>query len=99
MLLRHATLARLACCSERTVGRALVWLRMFGFLSWQRRLTRVPSRLGSIVRQTSNAYAIALSGLASIAAGMLGNRPGRHNCRPSQLHQTPPSVFRLEAAE
>jgi Helix-turn-helix domain len=73
----HATLARLACCSERTVGRALAWLRMFGFLSWQRRLKRTTTRLGSVVRQTSNAYRIALQGLA-----LLGRADG-HKSRPS----------------
>src|SRR5262245_18597263 len=29
------TIAKLACCCERTVARALQWLRLWGFLSWQ----------------------------------------------------------------
>jgi hypothetical protein len=45
-----ATIGKLACCSERTVGRALIWLRMFDFLDWQRRIKRTPSRLGMAVR-------------------------------------------------
>jgi Helix-turn-helix domain len=88
-----ATIAKLACCSERTVGRALIWLRMFGFLSWQRRIKRVPGQLGTIVRQTSNAYRLALSGLAAIGAGILGNGAGGHNCRPSRL--TPGPIMQL----
>jgi hypothetical protein len=81
----QATIAKLACCSERTVGRALIWLRLFGFLSWQRRLKRVPSRLGNMVRQTSNSYRLVLQGLAAIGAGILSNGPNRHNCRPSPI--------------
>ena len=64
----HTTIAKLACCSERTVANALAWLRMFGFLSWQRRLKRIASRLGQVVRQTSNSYCLVLSGLAAIGA-------------------------------
>jgi hypothetical protein len=64
----QATIAKLACCSERTVSNALQWLRIWGFLDWQRRLKRIPSRLGTIIRQTSNAYRIALQGLAAIGA-------------------------------
>ena len=66
----QATIAKLACCSERTVANALQWLRIWGFLDWQRRLKRVPSRLGTITRQTSNAYRVALQGLAAIGAGV-----------------------------
>jgi len=39
-------------------------------LTWRRRLKRIATRLGTMVRQTSNAYRIALSGLASIAAAI-----------------------------
>ena len=98
-----ATIAKLACCSERTVGRALIWLKLFGFLAWQRRLKRTTTRLGSVVRQTSNAYELVLSGLAAIGAGILGRRPNGHNCRPSRLHPpshaNPPLPLILEAAE
>ena len=95
----HATIARMACCSARTVGRALTWLQLFGFLSWQRRLKRVQTRLGSVVRQTSNAYRIALEGLAAIGARVLPGRAGGHHSDPSQLDPPRPRFFRIEAAE
>ena len=79
----HATIAKLACCSERTVANALQWLRLWGFLGWQRRLKRVPSRLGTITRQTSNAYQLVLSGLAAIGAGVLPGGAERNNYSPS----------------
>jgi len=79
----QATIAKLACCSERTVVNALQWLRIWGFLDWQRRLKRMPSRLGSITRQTSNAYRIALQGLAAIGAGVFSRGADRNNCSPS----------------
>jgi Helix-turn-helix domain len=82
----QATIAAMACCSERTVARALAWLRLWGFLSWQRRLKRIPTRLGTVTRQTSNAYRIALQGLAAIGAAVFSQRPGRHNSSPSPLH-------------
>jgi Helix-turn-helix domain len=83
----QATIAAMACCSERTVARALAWLRLWGFLSWQRRLKRIPGRLGSVVRQTSNAYCIALQGLAALGAAVFSQRSGRHNSSPSPLHR------------
>lgn len=90
-----ATIARMACCSLRTVQNALAWLRMFGFLDWARRLKRTTTRLGSIVRQTSNAYALMLKGLAAIGAGMLGRKADGNNCRPSRLHTPVPSMSPL----
>jgi Helix-turn-helix domain len=79
----QATIAKLACCSERTVANALQWLRLWGFLSWQRRLKRIQTRLGTVTRQTSNAYRLALQGLAAIGAGMLPGRAERNNSSPS----------------
>jgi hypothetical protein len=75
-----ATIARLACCSERTVANALQWLRTFGFLDWQRRLKRTAGLLGAVVRQTSNAYRLALSGIGAFLSGA-----GRNNSGPSQF--------------
>ena len=89
----HATIAKLACCSERTVARALAWLKLFGFLSWQRRLKRLAGRLGAVVRQTSNAYVIALQGLAAIGAGMLSRASNGHNCHPSLIEGAELSKF------
>jgi len=94
-----ATIAKLACCSERTVANALQWLRTWGFLSWQRRIKRIPSQLGTIVRQTSNAYKLALSGLAAIGAGIFGSRAGRNNCRPSPFTPGPIMQLATERAE
>ena len=81
-----ATIAKHGVLHVRTVGRALVWLKLFGFLDWTRRLKRTTTRLGTIVRQTSNAYALALCGLAAIGAGVIGKRADGHNCNPSRLH-------------
>jgi hypothetical protein len=81
----RSTIARLACCSERTVDNALAWLRLWGFLSWQRRIKRVATRLGVAVRQTSNAYRIALSGLAALGSRVFSQRAARNNCAPSPL--------------
>jgi hypothetical protein len=81
----HATIAKLACCSERTVANALQWLRMYGFLTWQRRLKRIPGKLGMIVRQTSSVYRIALQGI-----GAFLTRAGRNKCTPfSFTHHQP----------
>jgi hypothetical protein len=92
----QATIAKLACCSERTVANALQWLRMFGFLDWQRRLKRIATRLGSIVRQTSNAYRIALQGLAAIGSGVLSRGTDRNNCNPSPLTRLTSRIFAPE---
>ena len=94
-----ATIAKLACCSERTVGRALIWLRMFGFLDWQRRIKRLQTGLGTMVRQTSNAYKLALSGLAAIGAGILGKAATGHNCRPSRFTPRPIMQLAIKKAE
>ena len=81
----------------------MIWLKLFGFLAWQRRLKRTTTRLGSVVRQTSNAYELVLSGLAAIGAGILGRTPNGHNSRPSRLHPpshaNPPLPLDIEAAE
>jgi hypothetical protein len=89
----QATIAKLACCSERTVANALQWLRIWGFLDWQRRLKRIPSRLGSITRQTSNAYRIALQGLAAIGAGVFSRGADRNNCSPSPFTPLTSHIF------
>jgi hypothetical protein len=44
--------------------------RLWGLLDWQRRLERIPTRLGTVTRQTSNAYKLVLSGLAAIDAAV-----------------------------
>jgi hypothetical protein len=67
------------------VVNALQWLRIWGFLDWQRRLKHIPTRLGTITRQTSNAYRIALQGLAVIGAGMFSRGANCNNSRPSPL--------------
>jgi hypothetical protein len=41
-------------------------------------------RLGVVARQTSNAYKIALSGLASIGAAVFSRGSDRNNCQPSR---------------
>jgi hypothetical protein len=68
------TIARMVKCSKTTVVNALRWLKVWGFLDWQRRLKRVVTRLGTMVRQTSNAYRLALSGLAAIGVAILPPR-------------------------
>ena len=78
----HATIAKLACCCERTVANALQWLRLWGFLDWQRRLKRMPTRLGTVTRQTSNAYSLVLHGLAAIGARVLPGRANRTSPSP-----------------
>jgi Helix-turn-helix domain len=68
----QATIAKHAGCCERTVRNALAWLRENGFLTWQRRLEWAPNELGQrMPRQVSNAYTIALEGLAKIGAAVL----------------------------
>jgi hypothetical protein len=86
----HATLAKTATCSPRTVANALQWLRLYGFLDWQRRLKRTATRLGTMVRQTSNAYRLVLCGLAAIGAGVIGKGAVRNNCNPSLSETRPP---------
>ena len=39
-----ATIARACSCSVKTVCNALAWLAAWGFLSWKRRLKRVPTQ-------------------------------------------------------
>jgi len=90
----QATIAKLACCSDRTVANALAWLRLWGFLDWQRRLKRIPTRLGTITQQTSNAYRIALRGLSAIGAGVLpGWKADRNNSSPSPFTRLMLSVL------
>ena len=98
-----ATIARMACCSVRTVQNALGWLKMFGFLDWARRLKRITTRLGAVVRQTSNSYALVLRGLAAFGAGILGRRADGNNSHPSGFqptsHTLQPLKLHLQAAE
>ena len=44
-----------------------------------------PDRLGTVTRQTSNAYRLVLSGLAAIGAARASWWGQRNNYRPSQL--------------
>lgn len=67
----HETLARDARCCERTVREALRRGNRLGLVSWVRRLVRI----GSVVRQTSNAYTLHLGD-----APMVTRCPGR-TCR------------------
>ena len=68
----HETIAKHAGCCERTARNCLAWLRENGFLTWQRRLEWAPNELGQrMPRQISNAYTIALDGLAKIGAAVL----------------------------
>jgi len=46
-------------------------IRSWGFLIWRRRLKRIATRLGTVVRQMSNAHRIALSELASMRRAFL----------------------------
>ena len=77
------TIARLVRCSKRTVCNALAWLRLWGFLDWQRRIKRVVTRLGTMVRQASNAYRLKLSGLAAIGTAIFSRRAECNNTPPS----------------
>jgi helix-turn-helix protein len=81
----QATIAKLACCSERTVANALAWLKLWGFLTWRRRLKRVASGLGIRTRQASNAYKLVLSGLAAIGSAVFSNAPNRNNYSPFSI--------------
>lgn len=81
------TIAAMACCCKQTVVNGLRWLKLWGFLDWDRRLKRTPSRLGSVVSQASNAYRIGLRGLANIGAAIFSRRPESNNTTPSPLHR------------
>jgi hypothetical protein len=48
----------------------------------------VPTRLGNVVRQTSNAYRLRVSGLAAIGAAVFSRADGNH-CRPSDQKGPP----------
>jgi hypothetical protein len=56
----QAAIAERACCSERTVRRALVRFADLGLLRWQRRLVRRPGAWRS--EQASNAYELVPDG-------------------------------------
>src|SRR4051794_28462604 len=56
----HAAIASRACCSERTVRRALARFDALGLLRWQRRLVRQPGAWRS--EQASNAYELVPDG-------------------------------------
>ena len=77
----------------KTVCNALAWLAAWGFLSWKRRLKRVPTGLGVMVRQTSNAYRIALSGLAAIGSAMFSRGADGNNSTPSRVIGFRSSIF------
>ena len=76
---KKETLALMARCSVRTVGNALRWLRLYGFLDWQRRARRVAAGVRVIVRQSSNAYRFTLGTLSKTIAA--------HECRDKRQQQ------------
>lgn len=78
----YERLAEMACCSRSTVYRALQWLRTWGLIDWKRRLKRTASRLGTVVRQTSNAYTI-ITDLAELGRAIFRRDPECHNKLPS----------------
>lgn len=78
----YEKLAEMACCSRSTVYRALRWLKTWGLLTWQRRVKRTASRLGTVVRQTSNAYSI-MTELAEIGRAVFRRDAECHNRLPS----------------
>ncbi len=80
----YDTLARMACCSRSTVYRAINFLRAWGLLDWSRRLKRAQTRLGTVVRQTSNAYRIA-EDLVALGKRFLRQVPECHHTPPSKL--------------
>ena len=86
----RASIAKLCCCSLRTVDNALAWLRTWGFLSWKRRIKRVPTALGVMVRQTSNGYKLMLSGLSAIGASVFSRGAKRNHSAPSSSQRTTP---------
>ena len=51
---------RMAMCSKSTVLNAIAWLELYGFIDKLRRIVRTTGLLGPRVRQTSNAYVLAL---------------------------------------
>jgi hypothetical protein len=82
----HAAIAERACCSERTVRRALARFDALGLLRWQRRLVRQPGAWRA--EQTSNAYELVPDGRpitprAPVVQGSLrlhcGGQVGREN--------------------
>lgn len=79
----YEKLAQMACCSRSTVYRALQWLKAWGLLDWKRRLKRIATALGNRVQQTSNAYQIAVKGLAAVGAAILQGGPECHKTTPS----------------
>jgi hypothetical protein len=74
----YTRIAERCQCSRRTVASALAWLSFWGFLSWQRRIKRTAA---GAVRQTTNAYCLALKGLAAIGARIFGK--GKCKCFPA----------------
>ena len=90
-----ATIAAACSCSVKTVSNALSWLKTWGFLTWRRRIRRVQTGLGTMVRQTSNAYRIALSGLASIGAAVFSRESNRNNSQPSRSTDQPMPILAM----
>ena len=90
---RYLHSSRAPANSAKTLSKALSWLRAWGFLTWQRRICRVQTALGTAVRQASNAYRIALSGLAATGAKLSGGAPMRNNRQPSQSPTNQPTIF------
>jgi Helix-turn-helix domain len=77
----QARIAELVCCSEKTVRRALAWLRVMGFLTWRRRLRDKPHPSGS--RQASNAYVLVERVRLAFVGTQLFQRLSGHKFRPS----------------
>jgi AraC-like DNA-binding protein len=95
----HAAIAERACCSERTVRRALARLEALGLLRWQRRLVRQPGAWRA--EQTSNAYEMVPDGRpitarAPAAQGSLrlhrGGQDGRED-RSVRITEAPISLI------
>lgn len=78
------TIALAVRCSRRTVCNALAWLKLWGFLSWQRRMKRVATRIGVKVRQTSNAYRLKLSKLAALGSAIFQRKRECNNFTRSE---------------
>jgi hypothetical protein len=78
------TIAAARSCSVKTVSNALAWLKTWASSPGAGGSKRMPTSLGVMVRQTSNAYCIALSGLTSIGAAVFSCGSDRNNSQPSR---------------
>ena len=76
-----STIAAAVGCNPRTVTNGLRWLKLWGLISWRRRLKRVQTRLGSVTRQASHAYLLMTRGFAVVGAAIFFGANGNH-CQP-----------------